>query len=167
MLYLIDSSAVLNDFGFQFSSEHSYVTAPLVIDEFKDMRSRHLMENALQQGLLRIQEPGKNAVKCVEEAIAGKGFTRLSKPDISLIALGLDLKKDGKKFLLITDDFSIQNFCSILKIPFQDAMRGKIEKEISFSLECCGCKKAIPPNSKAKKCPVCGSRLRRKRQEKP
>ena len=167
MLYLLDSSAVLNDFGFQFSPEHNYITTPLVIDEFKDMRSRHLMENALQNGLLRIQEPKQKTINYVELFVAGKGFTRLSKPDISLIALGLDLKKQGKKFLLVSDDYSVQNFCSLLKIPFEAAIRGKISGEISFSLLCSGCGKTFPTHSKHKKCPICGSFLRRKRQEKP
>jgi len=166
MLYLIDSSAVLNDFGFEFRPEHKYITTPLVINEFKDMRSRNLMENALQQGLLSIQEPEKETINYVEETVAGKGFTRLSRPDLSLLALAIDLKKQGKEFLLVTDDFSIQNFCSLLKIPFQDAIRGKIEREISFSLECTACGKLLEMSSKARKCPDCGSGLRRKRLEK-
>jgi UPF0271 protein len=166
MLYLIDSSAVLNDFGFEFRPEHKYITTPLVINEFRDMRSRNLMENALQQGLLSIEEPKKETTNYVEDTVAEKGFTRLSRPDLSLIALALDLKKRGKEFLLVTDDFSIQNFCSLLEIPFQDAIRGKIEKEISFSLECPACGKTLEMASKARKCPVCGSSLRRKRLEK-
>jgi UPF0271 protein len=165
MFYLIDSSAILNDFGFSFSEENSYITTPLVIDEFRDVRSRHLMENALQQGLLRIVEPKKESTSYVEEAVEGKGFSRLSKADISLIALALDLKKQGKQFLLLSDDYSIQNFCSLLKIPFEPVIRGKIGKEISFSLVCSGCGKLFPVNSKEKKCSVCGSFLRRKRQE--
>ena len=163
MLYLIDSSAVLNDFGFEFRPGHKYITTPLVINEFKDMRSRNLMENALQQGLLSIEEPKKETVNYVEETVAEKGFTKLSRPDLSLIALALDLKKQAREFLLVTDDFSIQNFCSVLEIPFQDAIRGKIGKEISFSLDCPACGKSFENSSKAKKCPVCGSPLKRKR----
>jgi len=165
MLYLIDSSAVLNDFGFEFRPEHSYITTPLVISEFKDMRSRNLMENALQHAILSIREPEKETTNYVEDTVAEKGFTRLSRPDKSLLALGLDLKKAGKKFTLVTDDFSIQNFCSVLKIPFQDAIRGKIEREISFSLECPSCGKTLKASSTARKCPDCGSSLRRKRVE--
>lgn len=167
MLYLIDSSAILNDFGFQFSEEHKYVTVPLVINEFRDVRSRHLMENALRQGLLRIGEPSKESTSYVEESIEGKGFSRLSKADISLIALALDLKNQGKQFLLVSDDYSIQNFCSLLKIPFEAVIRGKIGKQISFSLVCSGCGKVFPANSKEKRCSVCNSFLRRKRREKP
>lgn len=181
MLFLIDSSAVLNDFGFEFSPGHRYVTTSLVIGEFRDMRSRHLMENALQQGLLSIAEPKQETINYVEDLVASKGFSRLSRPDISLLALGLDFKKQGKEFELVTDDYSIQNFCSLLKIPFQGAIRGEIKGEISFSLECPACGKPLPQKSlgkkvsgktlkillKAKKCPDCGAPLKKKRTEKP
>ena len=164
MLYLLDSSAVLNDFGFEFSKEHRYISTSLAIGEFKDLRSRHLMENALQQGLLSIEEPGEESQKSVKEITSKKGFSKLSKTDLSILALALDLKKQGKKFTLITDDYSIQNFAKILEIPFESAMRGEISKEISFSLSCPSCSKTMPSSSKERKCPVCGSALKRKRQ---
>jgi UPF0271 protein len=163
MLYLIDSSAVLNDFGFEFEPKNRYVTTPLAIGEFKDMRSRHLMENALQQRALSIEEPTATSLRYVEETALEKGFRRLSKTDLSLIALALDLKKQGQRFTLLSDDYSIQNFCSLFKIPFKGIIRGEIKKEISFSLQCTGCGKAITASSKAKKCPDCGSPLKRKK----
>jgi len=159
-LFLIDSSAVLNDFGFEFRPEDRYIATALIIAEFRDMRSRHLMENAFQQGLLSIEEPKQETINYVEELAASKGFSRLSKPDVSLIALGLDFKKAKKEFMLVSDDYSIQNFCSLLKIPFQGAIRGKISKEISFSLGCPACGKSMETASKARICPDCGSGLK-------
>jgi rRNA maturation endonuclease Nob1 len=132
MLYLLDSSAVLNDFGFEFREGERYVTTALAIEEFRDLRSRHLAENALQHGLLKILEPEKESLGLAEKTVSEKGFTRLSKTDLSILALGLDLKKQAKKFVLVTDDYSIQNFCSLLKIPFEPVIRGRISKEISF-----------------------------------
>jgi len=165
MLYLLDSSAVLNDFGFEFSPEHKYVTTSLAVSEFKDLRSRHLMENALQQKLLSIEESCKECQESINETTSKKGFNKLSKTDLSLLALALDLKKQGKKFILITDDYSIQNFAKILEIPFESAMRGEISKTIAFSLSCPSCGKTFPASSKQQKCPVCGSNLKRKRLE--
>jgi len=164
MLYLLDSSAVLNDFGFEFSPEHNYITTSLAVSEFKDLRSRHLMENALQQNLLLIEEPEKESLQSVNETVSKKGFNKLSKTDLSLLALALDLKKQGKKFILITDDFSIQNFAKILEIPFESAMRGEISKTIAFSISCSSCGKTMPAGSKKKKCPVWESSLKRKKR---
>lgn len=164
MLCLIDSSAVLNDFGFEFSKKNRYITTALAIAEFKDLRSRQLMENALQQRLLIIEEPTATNMRYVEDIALSKGFHRLSKTDLSLLALALDLKAQGRKFLLLSDDYSIQNFCSLLKIPFKGIIRGEIKKEISFSLHCPACAKTISSSSKAKKCPDCGSSLKKLRK---
>ncbi len=159
MLYLLDSSAVLNDFSFQFKEEHSYITTPLALDEFLDLRSRHLGENALRNGLLKIKEPGNESIELVEKKVAEKGFLRLSKTDLSLLALGLDLKGEKKKFRLVSDDYSIQNFCKLLKVPFEAVIRGRIKETIAFKLKCPSCGYALKKGQKAKKCPVCGTRL--------
>jgi rRNA maturation endonuclease Nob1 len=160
MLFLLDSSAVLNDFSFQFKEEHSYITTPLAFDELRDLRSRHLALNALQNGLLKIKEPGAESIKLVEKKVAEKGFSRLSKTDISLLALGLDLKKEKKKFRLVSDDYSIQNFCKLFKIPFESVIRGRIKETIAFALKCPACGKMVKKGQKGKKCPVCGSPLK-------
>lgn len=165
MLYVLDSSAVLNDFGFEFSAEDSYVTTGLVLAEFRDLRSRHLVDNALKNGLLSVVEPEKQNTNYVEEFVAGKGFDKLSLADKSILSLGFSLKKQGKDFLLITDDFSIQNFCSLMEIPFEGVLRGEIGQKKAFSIFCPGCKKAFSPGFSGRKCDVCGSLLARKSQK--
>lgn len=163
MLYLLDSSAVLNDFSFQFKEEHSYITTPLALDEFLDLRSRHLAENALQNGLLKIKEPSNESIELIKKAVAEKGFSRLSKTDISLLGLAIDLKEQKKKFKLVSDDYSIQNFCKLLKLPFESVIRGRIKETIAFKLKCPACGKTVKKGQKAQKCSVCGSRLVRVR----
>ena len=182
MLFLLDSSAVLNDFGFSFSQQDTYMTTPLVFAELLDMRSRHLAENALQQGLLRLAEPSPESLESAKKKIYEKGFTRLSAADISLLALGLGKKKEKQKFVLVTDDYSIQNFCRLLGLPFESVIRGRISKPISFRLFCPGCGftpaqgpkergktpcfQDLPgPAGKAKRCPACGTPMKGKKAE--
>ena len=161
MLYLLDSSAVLNDFSFEFSQEQGYVTTSLVFNEFRDMRSRHLADNALKLGLLQIQEPSQQAVDTVTKAIEGKGFSKLSKPDKSILGLAFDFKQKNQEFVLVSDDYSIQNFCKILSLPFESVIRGKIKEAIGFSLECSACGKTLGNGEKARNCPVCGTALKK------
>jgi rRNA maturation endonuclease Nob1 len=163
MIFLIDSSAVLNDFGFEFSQKQPCLTTPLVVDELRDMRSRHLAENALQSGLLLLREPSEKSLESAKELTAKKGFSRLSAPDISLLALALDLQAEKKRFLLVTDDYSIQNFCSLLGMRFEGVIRGKIKAPIAFSLECHGCGQPPQKALKGGKCPVCGTLLKKVR----
>ncbi len=159
MIHLIDSAAVLNNPGFSFSDEHRFITTPLIADEFRDMRSRHLVANALKNDLLLLAEPSKESLVRIKALASEHGFEKLSKPDISLLALALDFKNKGKEFLLISDDYSVQNFAKLLGIKFDSVIRGKIEKTISFKKRCKGCGKQFPGTFPGKECPECGSRI--------
>lgn len=159
MIQLLDSAAVMNNPGFSFSSEHCFITAPAIVDEFKDMRSRNLADNALRNGLLILQEPSNESAGKIRQLAEKHGFSRLSKADVSLLALALDLKKQRKKFVLLTDDYSVQNFCKLLKIKFDSVIRGKIEKTISFKKLCRGCGRQFPTNFPKKNCPDCGAEI--------
>lgn len=164
MIQLLDAAAVLNNPGFSFASKEEFLTTPNVVDEFRDIRSKHLASNALQNGLLKMREPSEKNIAAAKELAKKHGFGRLSVTDISLIALALDLKRENKVFVMITDDYSIQNFCKLLGIKFDSVIRGKIEKTVSFEKACTGCGKTFPGGFVAQKCPDCGSpiSLRRK-----
>lgn len=126
--FCLDSSAVLNDFAFAFSHEASYFVTPEIFLEFRDLRSRHLCENALRNGILSLRLASENSLAEVEK-ICIKKRLRASKADKSIVALALDLRKSGKKPQLVSDDFAVQNLCSTLKIPFASVIRGKIKQE--------------------------------------
>jgi UPF0271 protein len=158
MIRLIDAAAVLNNPGFSFSGG-GFLTTPLVVGELKDLRSRHLAENALSNSLLRLSEPSQGSLARVREIAAEHGFSRLSGADISLLALALDLKKQKRAFLLITDDYSVQNLCRLLRIRFDSVIRGKIQKTVSFRKRCSGCGKNFPEGFSRGQCPDCGSRI--------
>jgi UPF0271 protein len=135
----------------------------MVADEFRDMRSRNLAANALQNGLLRTREPSEKSLSRVKELAKEQGFTRMSIPDVSLLALALDIQRENRVFFLLTDDYSVQNFCKLLGIRFDSVIRGKIEKTISFRKRCSGCGKTFPAGYSAIKCPKCGSTLETRR----
>jgi len=163
MIYLIDAAAVLNSQGFSFASEGNFVTVPAVVDEFRDLRSRSLAENALKNKLLKLREPTVSSLKQVKELARQKGFSKMSKTDISLLALALDLKAEKEEFVLVSDDYSVQNFCKLFEIEFDSVIRGKISGTVSFSKKCVGCGKVFPNEFKKGKCPNCGAPVKSKR----
>jgi rRNA maturation endonuclease Nob1 len=129
MLFLLDASAILNDFGFEFKKSSSYLTTNLVFSELRDFRSRHLAENAIKKGKLKIMDPSphfQNEVKSTANSLECKN---LSKPDLSILALAMESKRKNKKFVLITDDHLLQFLCLHLKIPFETVIRGKTRKK--------------------------------------
>jgi UPF0271 protein len=159
MIRLIDSAAVLNDPGFSFTEEANFLTVPMVADELRDLRSRHLLENALENDLLKLREPVEGSVEKIRVLAAEHGFQKLSDTDISLLALAFELKESGEEFVLVSDDYSVQNFCKLLEIKFESVIRGKIKKTISFSKRCRGCGKKFPNSFTGANCPDCDSKV--------
>lgn len=158
MIYLLDSSAILNDFGFSFYSNDLYIISPLIAKEFKDMRSKLLVNAAIHSKVLEIREPSQEALTKVKAESISKGMN-CSDADLSVLGLALDLREEGKKFELITDDHSIQNLSISFKIPFKSIIQGTIKKQISIARKCPNCRKEIPKEGSQKVCDFCGANL--------
>ncbi len=131
MLYVLDASAILNDFSFSFILGNQYVVTSAVFAELKDMRSRNLADNALQRETLKIIEPEKQFSEKAEQMVEKHGF-EISKADISILALAMELREKHKKFEVVTDDYSLQNFLKLLKIQFSGVIHGRICKARSL-----------------------------------
>lgn len=163
MIFVLDASAVLNEPNFTFDSETEYVTTPKIVKEFKSMESRLLVENALERSILRIRKPKEKFLKKVKETVKEHGY-KISKADLSLIALGLELKEERKEFVVLTDDFSVQNFLELVKVPYLPIIQGKIGEIFSFSKKCPVCGKKFEQTKR--KCPDCGVKLKSKTKKK-
>lgn len=131
MLYLIDSAVVLNDETFYFDECKKYATTYRVSLEFKDYRSKLLVDNAVKGGFLVVFDPSEKKVQETEQLAKAIG-AKLSDADISLIALASDLKEKGTEIKVFTDDFGVQNLLLKLKIPFQSVIRGEVKKFKKF-----------------------------------
>jgi rRNA maturation endonuclease Nob1 len=152
MLYLIDSAFLIN--GANFTEKDLFITVPLVMDEFKDFNSKTISENALKEGKLSLIEPKQFFLKKVE---IDSNSIRLSNTDKQLAALALQLKKEKKLFIAVTDDFSLQNFFSLNKINFVSVMQGEIQKTAKFEFKCSQCGKVF--SLKKSVCDICGGKI--------
>ena len=161
MLYLLDASALINDPDFEFRDENIYATTSLIFSELKEMSLKHITENALLHGILKIQDPSDEKIKEISEKVSQQGFNKLSKQDISLIALASEFQESKKEFKVLTDDYSIQNFLKLMKIPYNSISQKGISKVISFSVKCKSCGKKFGPDTQSETCDICGSDLTR------
>ena len=89
-------------------------------------------------------------------------FKYLSQADIEVLALALQLKAAHKKPTIVTDDYSIQNVASKLKIEFSPLATFGIKYRFKWILYCPACRKKYPSDYKPKKCEICGTLLKRK-----
>ena len=70
-------------------------------------------------------DPCTNSIQITYDKLA-ESNTEASDADSSLIALAIEFKQRKTKFIVITDDYSVQNILKKLKIKF----RGVAQKEI-------------------------------------
>jgi len=153
MTLILDSSAL---FSMEDLPSDDIAVPPGVVDElikYKDPRVERWGD------LLRVSECTARSVSKVKEAALKSGDAgRLSDVDVSVIALAIDLNG-----IVLTDDFSIQNVCSIMKIEYRSVGTPGIKKVEKWNYRCIGCGKWY--KEKMNDCPICGSPMKAHRKK--
>ena len=102
LYYVLDASAFIN--GFEPKSQFNF-TVSLITDEVKDLKSKILLDQAIEEGKIIIKEPKEEFIKELNETISKSGDDlRLSEADKKLLALALDLKCENENIKVLTDD---------------------------------------------------------------
>lgn len=155
--YVLDSTAFYAGIPYQGSGR--YYTTYLVLEEVK----HHNVGSSLIHTRVQVTEPSPESVDKVRStAIKTGDIGALSQTDVSLLALGLDLKNGDGGVSLVSDDFAVRNVAEVLSIPLAPtAMKGGEWKNITWKIYCRGCGKTYT-NPKLTVCPVCGTKLERK-----
>lgn len=151
---ILDASAFYA--GVPFGSPDDCYTTYSVYDEIKHIKKNHdALGTLLETNRLRIREPDIKSVKSAIEKSKDTGdFPQLSKQDISVIALGIEMNGE-----IISDDFAISNVAKNLNLKVSPIMTKGIDVVGKWIHYCPGCK--INYN-KGRECTSCGTRLKRK-----
>lgn len=166
-LVLLDASALLNAPHFSFKKNNSYLMPSSVFKELRNPEARLLAENALHRKQLALQEPSPPLLQKIRHEAGEKGFSRLSLPDLEVLALARELHGKRKEIRVLTDDYSIQNFLLAWSIPFQGISEKGVKGKIEFEFRCTGCGKKQAPGPLPSSCEDCGAPLERKRSTSP
>ena len=159
--YILDASAFIN--GFKPTSENNF-TVPEITAEIKDFESRLVYDSAVDDGILTVQDVGKEYLDKTDEIISKSGdVLRLSLPDKKIIALALMLKDEGKSVKVISDDYTIQNTLKIMGIAYDGIITEGIKEIYNWKKVCQGCKKEFGEDYPFDDCDVCGSKVYKKR----
>lgn len=155
--YVLDSTAFYAGIPYQGSGR--YYTTYLVLEEVK----HHNVGSSLIHTRVQVTEPSPESMDKVRSTATKTGdIGALSQTDMSLLALGLDLKSGEGGVNIVSDDFAVRNVAEVLLIPLAPtAMKGGEWKNITWKIYCRGCGKTYT-NPKLTVCPVCGTRLERK-----
>ena len=139
-----------------------YYTTPEVLDELRDEASKAIVEEKVRRGILIVREAGEAFLeKALSEAERTGDRDVLSKPDLTLLALLLELSEEGDA-VLKTDDYALQNIASTLGLPVETILGEKIRERIKWRIYCKECGRFFPGGRVGMPCPECGAPLTRK-----
>lgn len=125
-------------------------TVPEVLEEVRSTEGR-LRLSALPE--LSVASPSRDSVRRVMEALRETG-DRLSDADLKVVALALELGGE-----VVSDDYSVQNVCGRLAVPFRPLFTPGIKKVFRWGYRCLSCGSVYFHDHG--RCPRCGGPLRR------
>ncbi len=151
---ILDASAFYA--GVPFRSSSDCYTTSLVYEEIKHIKKNHdAIGMLLETNRLKIRDPSKESIKAAVKAAKSTGdFPQLSKQDISIIALCIELNGE-----IISDDFAISNVIKNLDLKISPIMTQGIRDVGKWIHYCPGCR---TNHTNGKECPACGTPLKRK-----
>ncbi len=155
-VFIIDTSAVLSGKPIRIT-DAVLVTTPGVSDEFSPGGRDFQNFELLKEIGLTILLPSKEALdKVIRTAKETGDDRRLSRADIEIVALAVDMMKDQhQEVTILSDDYSIQNLASTLNVQYQGVLQKEITKKFKWISRCPGCGKKF--NEQTKICPICGT----------
>ena len=116
---VLDTSAFLAGFD-PFSVGEDQLTVPQVEEEVRSNSITWVrFKTAVENGKLKVKAPSHeflNRVKVSANRVGDSFF--LSKTDMRILALALELKVKGYTPQIVTDDYSIQNVATQIGIEF-------------------------------------------------
>lgn len=120
---ILDTGAIFS--GFMQSNLDKNITTQSVIEEVKDEASKNMLNIAISAGKIFILNPNEEFIsKIKDEAKNKKLLNKLSKTDLDVLALSLQLKQFCQEIYLVTDDYAIQKIAvklgiKIIKIKYK------------------------------------------------
>lgn len=131
-VYVLDAAAIFT--SYPLFSYHPCYTTSKVVSEILDSKSREALELSVQLGKLVILDPERKWVsKAIGIAKKVKTLNRLSKTDISIVALALKLKSEDLEPIVLSDDYKLQYTLKSAGIEYSPVKSMGIDRNTSRS----------------------------------
>lgn len=151
-IFVLDTSAILNGVADLISPDN--FVPPEVLDEIREGDLSRIIEYS--GDLMNVASPSIRSIESVRSAAERTGdLAKMSKTDIVVAALALELKAT-----VLSNDYCIQNVCSVLNVRFRGVSMKQIEKTVMWNYFCTGCGKRFDDHVSI--CPVCGHETKRR-----
>lgn len=138
-------------------------TTHSAVSEVKDLENKQALEEALNLGLLIPVTPQHSFVQLAMRVASTIGCVhKLSRIDLEIVALALQLQNSQFKVIVITDDYEIQNLLLYMGISFKPLKTTGIRELKVYMARCPTCG-YVPSKPSEETCPFCGTKISRKR----
>lgn len=135
-----------------------------VLDELiPDTLPHTRFRTSRDSGRLTVKKPTSSSLGVVQDSSFKVGDANvLSKADVEVLAVALDLKKSGLSPAIVSDDYAIQNVSETLGIEHASLATFGISERFDWIYYCPACFRRYTPEDAGQTCRVCGTPLKRK-----
>lgn len=158
---VLDASALIMGLD-PLGLEYETYSVPEVAAELREQTSpsyRFAMSISLRK--LQIRSPTKLSLKEVLGKATKLGDQiALSPADVNVLALALDLHKDGMSPIVVSDDYALQNVAEEFGLSYQSLATLGIREKFDWVRYCPACFRRY--SGELQICQVCGTKLKRK-----
>jgi UPF0271 protein len=145
-VFILDTSAIFSGIPLNLN-DSEILTTPEVSDEIKPGgKDYNSFELLLEKGLKKMDYSNDSLKKIKITAEKTGDIKRLSRTDLSILALAFDKYKEKQNPVILTDDYSIQNVASELGMKFKSISQKGIKKTFKWQVRCQGCGKYFKDN---------------------
>ncbi|MEM3793767.1 MAG: PIN domain-containing protein [Candidatus Bathyarchaeia archaeon] len=160
MSFVLDTCALISGLN-PLQIEGEVYSVPMVLEELEwEGLAQVRLEAALASGKLILRDPTPGSEGEIMRIARELGEdVALSKADVKVLALALDLKNSGKGPVIISDDYSIQNLARRLGIRCLSLTTFGISYAFDWEFYCPACHRKYVGERET--CSVCGTKLKR------
>lgn len=160
---VLDTSALVMGLNPSALNLPSY-SVTSVLDELTPNTLPHTrFATSRDSGQLTVKKPTPSSMKTVQETSSRVGdAVVLSRADIEVLALALDLKENGLSPAIVSDDYAIQNVSETLGMEHASLATFGIAQKFDWIYYCPACFRRYTTEDADQTCRVCGTPLKRK-----
>jgi UPF0271 protein len=160
---VLDASALVMGLNPSALNLPSY-SVTSVLDELAPNTLPHTrFATSRDSGQLTVKKPTPSSMKTVQETSSKVGdAVVLSRADIEVLALALDLKENGLSPAIVSDDYAVQNVSETLGIEHASLATFGISQKFDWIYYCPACFRRYTTEDAGQTCRVCGTSLKRK-----
>lgn len=160
--YVLDTCAFI--VGLNTANKGKFYSVPTVVEELPQgsMALLRLISSVESGHLIIVSSSKKYRDKAIKISRELGESNVLSKTDLQVIALALELESKDLDPIIITDDYAIQNVAEHLHISFSSLATFGITYEFNWKSYCPACYKVFLQECKSIFCEICGTKLKRK-----